>query len=77
MRNQSKNRISITIMPHLNELLDEHSTQTGLSKSSLIEEAVLQYFKKKLSEEAEIIAKTKFDDLPTEDEWLLISPLWD
>lgn len=77
MKNKSKIRISITIMPNLNHLLENQSRQSGVSKSSLIEEAVMEYFKNRLAREAEIIAKIKFDDIPTEDEWLLISPLWD
>ena len=70
--NRTKIRISITIIPMVNDMLDKLCKTTGRSKSSLVENALKVYLEKKLEAEAKIISKMKFDDLPTEDEWLSI-----
>lgn len=72
---KSKNtrmRISITILPTLNKLLEEISKSEKISKSSLVEKLIEMHLSSKLKSEAKKLAKMKFDDLPTEDEWLLI-----
>lgn len=65
-------RISITILPTLNKLLEEISKSEKISKSSLVEKLIEMHLSSKLKSEAKKLAKMKFDDLPTEDEWLLI-----
>lgn len=69
---KAKNKISITIMPSINELLEKVSRKSGLSKSALIEKAVAQYLEDKLEEDIKALSKMHFDDLPSEDEWLEI-----
>jgi metal-responsive CopG/Arc/MetJ family transcriptional regulator len=67
-----KERISITIMPSLNETLEKISLNSGISKSQLVEKAIKEMFKKKLNSDLKKLAKMKFDDLPNEDNWDLI-----
>jgi metal-responsive CopG/Arc/MetJ family transcriptional regulator len=67
-----KERITITIMPSLNETLEKISLNSGVSKSQLVEKAVKEMFKKKLNSDLKKLAKMKFDDLPNEDNWDLI-----
>jgi hypothetical protein len=67
-----KERITITIMPSINQTLEKISDQTGISKSMLVEKAVKEMFKKKLSRDLKKLAKLKFDDLPNEETWLQI-----
>lgn len=69
---KTKNRISITIMPSLNDMLEKISEKSGLSKSALVEDAVAQYLQKRLTEDVKALSKMHFDDLPSEDEWLEI-----
>lgn len=68
----TKRKISITILPSIDELLDWVSSEYGESKSSLIEKAVSQFFAKKLDKDTKALAKLKFEDLPSEDEWLTL-----
>lgn len=70
-----KVRISITINPKLDNMLQEVSQTYGKSKSLLIEEAVKEYLKQKLDKDSKNLAKLKFDDLPSEEEWSVIQEL--
>lgn len=70
-----KVRISITINPKLDNMLQEVSQTAGKSKSFLIEEAVKAYLQQKLDRDSMELAKLEFDDLPSEDEWSLIQDL--
>jgi metal-responsive CopG/Arc/MetJ family transcriptional regulator len=65
-------RISVTILPSLNKLLEEFTKKNGLSKSNLIEQAVKAYFENRLEEDLKKLAGMSFDDLPTENDWLKI-----
>ncbi|MCC7432312.1 CopG family transcriptional regulator [Candidatus Peregrinibacteria bacterium] len=65
-------RISITILPSLNKLLEELIEKNGESKSSLIEQAIKVYLEQKMEKDLQKLAKMKFDDLPTEEDWLKI-----
>lgn len=69
---KSKIRISITIIPALDKMLEKVSINSGKSKSSLIEQAISQYFKNKLEKDLEMLSKINFEDLPSEDNWLEI-----
>ncbi|MEK9166697.1 MAG: ribbon-helix-helix domain-containing protein [Patescibacteria group bacterium] len=71
---QSKTRISITINPVINEMLDNLTETSGVSKSSLIEHAIKDLLNTQLEKDAKALSKIKFDDLPSEDEWLAIMP---
>ena len=67
-----KERISITILPSINTMLSKICKSTGKSKSFLVEKAIKDLVKKQLDKDTKILAKMKFDDLPSEDEWLSI-----
>lgn len=69
---KNKTRISITIQPTLNLFLDQMSVRMGLSKSEVVEDALKRYLKDRLTFEAKELGGMKFDDLPTEDEWLML-----
>lgn len=72
----TKLRISVTIIPSVNTMLEVLSRRTGLSKSALVEKALKDLLDKQLEADAKVLATLEADDLPTEDEWLLIqSPM--
>ena len=68
----TKLRISVTIIPSVNDMLDILSKRTGLSKSALVEKALKDLLNRQLETDAKILAKLQADDLPTENEWLMI-----
>ena len=70
----TKLRISVTIIPSVNDMLEMLSERTGLSKSALVEKALKDLLNKQLEDDAKILAKLDAEDLPTEDEWLMIQP---
>lgn len=69
---KTKKRISITIIPFVNNMLEIVSKQTGVSKSSLVEKALNEYLKARLDQDSKTLAKMPFDDLPNEDAWTSI-----
>ena len=69
-----KSRISITIQPMVNDMLDKISARTGISKSMVVEKALKKYLKDQLETDAKILAKLSFDDLPDEKVWLKLQP---
>lgn len=71
---KAKTRISITIDPSLNHMLDNISKISDQSKSSLVEKAIKDLLYKKMEEDAKALGKMVADDLPTEDEWLVLMP---
>lgn len=66
------NRISIKIKPTLNSLLEKIEKQSGISKSAIVEAAIENYLKKRLYKDSKKLSTLRFDDLPTEEEWLSI-----
>ena len=68
----NKKRISITILPIVDALLSKVSQSLGESKSLLVEKALKEFLERQLEKDAKALSKMKFDDLPTEDEWLSI-----
>lgn len=66
---KAKTRISITIIPMVNVMLEKMSERTGASKSALVENALKDYLEKQLEADAKALARLRFDDLPTDDEW--------
>ncbi len=72
---KNKEKISISIQPGLNLFLEDFSLSLGLSKSQVVEKALKLLLKDRLVYEAKELAQTKFEDLPSEDEWLMLSPL--
>lgn len=69
----NKVRITVTIMPSLNSLLEETSSKNKISKSELVEKSLKQYFRGRLEDDLKKLSKIKFNDLPSEDEWLQIN----
>lgn len=69
---KQKARISITIIPFVNNLLENVSDESGMSKSSLIEQALKEFLRKRLDKDSKELARLAFDDLPSEDEWLFL-----
>lgn len=68
----NKKRISVTILPVVDSLLCKVSESLGKSKSLIVEKALREFLDRQLEKDAKSLAKMKFDDLPTEDEWLSI-----
>ena len=69
---KTKTRISITIIPMVNLMVEKMSKRTGVSKSALVENALKDYLEKQLETDAKALAKLRFDDLPTDDAWQAI-----
>ncbi|MBI2463804.1 hypothetical protein HYV57_02520 [Candidatus Peregrinibacteria bacterium] len=67
-----KRKISITILPSLDDLLALYSSNSGESKSSLIEKALSEFIKEKLDKDSRALSKLNFDDLPSEDDWIML-----
>lgn len=72
---RTKTRISITILPTINNMLDMISKKKGTSKSMIIENALNQYLNEQLEADAKSLANMTFDDLPTENEWAEIQSI--
>ncbi len=70
----AKVRISVTIMPALNTMLEEASSKSKISKSELVEKSLKLYFRGQLESDLKKLSKMKFYDLPPEDDWLKIAP---
>ncbi|MFA5793086.1 MAG: ribbon-helix-helix domain-containing protein [Candidatus Gracilibacteria bacterium] len=73
-QSKNKTRISITILPSINLMLDKESKNIGVSKSELIENALKSYLRNKLQHDAKILGQMHFDDLPSETEWFMMGP---
>lgn len=65
-------RISVTVIPFVNTMLEKVSQRSGLSKSLLVEKALKEFLQRQLDKDSKALAKIHFDDLPSEDEWLSI-----
>lgn len=72
MPSNTKVRISVTIHPNLDNMLQKSIEKSGSSKSALVEQALTSYFKKSFVKDIKLLAKMKFEDLPSEDDWLEI-----
>ncbi len=71
---KNKERISVTIPPSLNLFLEDFSDALGLSKSEVVEQALRLLLKDRLIYEAKELSNMKFDDLPTEEGWMMMGP---
>lgn len=69
---KTKKRISITIVPFIDSMLETVSKQSGVSKSSLVEKALNEYLKDRLDKDSKALANLDLEDLPSEDEWTQI-----
>lgn len=52
--------------------MEKESERLGISKSKLVEKALKDFLKKRLEEDAKTLATLHFDDLPSEEEWLML-----
>lgn len=82
MSAKTKSRISVTIVPLVNDMLEQVSKRKGVSKSSLVEVALKKFLMDQLEKDAKALAQLDISDLPSEDEWLeiqepLIDELWE
>jgi predicted transcriptional regulator len=68
----TKARISVTINPELAALLDEIAEADKVSRSEIVERSLQEMMDRRMKREAKIIASMTFDDLPSEEEWLII-----
>ena len=69
---KTKTRISVTIIPFVNQTLERVSKRTGLSKSLLVEKALKNFLHKQMEEDVKALSKLRFEDLPSENDWLMI-----
>lgn len=69
---KNKIRISVTIVPSIDNMLTKIANKSGESKSSLVEFALSKYLASKFEEDIKTLSQIKFDDLPSEDDWLQI-----
>lgn len=67
---QNKFKISVTLLPSINAMLDQFAGNMNISKSSIVEAALKNYIDQRLEDEAKELAKITCEDLPSEDEWL-------
>jgi len=73
MNTETKNKRISALLPSF--LVDEVKRSSEIedsTQSEIIKKALEEWFNKRLAEDAREIAKIKFNDLPTEDEWLMI-----
>lgn len=68
----NKRKISISILPTLDDMVQKISESSGSSKSAIIEIALKRFIEVQLEKDAKSLAKIKIDDLPNEDEWIQI-----
>lgn len=68
----TKTRISATVSKELAKMLNEIAKHSPYSKSALIEMALKKIFEEQLAKDAKTLASLQANDLPTEDEWLMI-----
>ncbi|MFA6171323.1 MAG: hypothetical protein WCW77_05740 [Patescibacteria group bacterium] len=69
----SKNlRISAILPAYLVDEIRNISSMESVPQSSIIKWAVECWLKEKLKRDAKALSRMKFDDLPSEDDWLVI-----
>lgn len=70
---RTKMRISVTISPMINKMLENVSRKSGASKSILVENALKKFLQEELIKDSKTLASMTFEDLPSEDEWLMLA----
>jgi len=68
----NKKKMSISISSYIYDLLEDETRAKTANKSQIVESALRSMFKSKLEDDAKKLSKIKFDDLPSEDDWLAI-----
>jgi len=68
----NRERVSATLPAYLVDEMREVAESENKSQSSVLEQALKLWFQMRLEADAKALSVLKFDDLPTEDEWLAI-----
>ena len=72
MKTQQKARMSIILPSKLVEEVKNFSVNNDVPQSFVIEKALASWLKEKLEKDTKELAKIKFDDLPSEEDWTSI-----
>lgn len=72
MPSLAKTRISAVLPPRLSVELKRAATLKNVPQSRILEEALKLWLEQRLNEETKELSKLRFDDLPTEEDWLAI-----
>lgn len=67
-----KQNLSISLSIELIKQLDLLKDKLWISRSETVEKLMKESLESKLISDAKALAKMKFDDVPNEDEWVLI-----
>lgn len=68
----NRERISATLPAYLVDEMRDVAETENKSQSSVLEQALALWFKARLRADAKALGAMKFDDLPSEDEWLVL-----
>ena len=68
----SKTRISVTIIHQLARMLEEIAETDNVSKSEIVERSLKEMMEDRMAKDAKALAAMTFDDLPSEEDWLII-----
>jgi len=75
MNTKTKNkRISVLIPSHIADEVSKISELEQKTQSEIINKMFESWFNEKLSQDAKFLSNIKFDDIPTEEEWMAIEP---
>lgn len=75
MNIETKNkRISVLIPRHIADEVGRISDMESKTQSEIINKMFENWFNEKLSQDAKFLSSIKFDDIPTEEEWMAIEP---
>jgi predicted transcriptional regulator len=72
-----KTKLSVTVARQIAQMLEDMAAYHNTSKSALVEKALHDLFEEQMVRDAKKLASIKFDDLPTEDEWIELQPKWE
>ena len=70
----TKTRISALLPTSLVEEIKKTSNNEDITQSAIIKNAIETWLGNKLGRDARELSKMKFDDLPSEEDWVLIQP---
>jgi len=68
----SVEKISLSLPSELLAEIDLHVNNNNISRSAFFKDMSKQWFLKKMEKDLKDLSKMKFDDLPNEDDWLII-----
>jgi len=70
----AKIRVSVLLPQMIVSEVKQVSQQNSVTQSSIIEKALKFWLKEKIDQDTKELASLKFDDLPSENEWLTLQP---